>query len=358
MAYSSAYPPKRATILQVAKDAGVSKTSVSRYLGEGRRLLSEPMQQRIAHSIERLNFKPDRIASSLRGRRTRLIGMVVTDITNPYTVQVMRSIENALYQRGYTLMVCNTDSDPELETNHLQVLQSYNVEGIILHTSSGLGDTLGTLDHGQTPVVLIDRTIEGAELPCISLDNTQAMALGIDHVREQGFRHLLYITQPLGGFSSREARAQAFDKQLKRQSTLSGERLELNDNDAEAALEEALTQLLTEHTAPCIMCSNAKVALRTLRVLDRLNAIDKTGFITFDEEAWSALVAGGITTIAQPAEHIGERAAATLYRQLHEESHSGQSHALPATLHIRRSTLNGADAQTATRQRDAVSQDS
>lgn len=356
MAYISAYAPKRATILQVAKDAGVSKTSVSRYLGEGRRLLSEPMQKRIAQSIERLNFKPDRIASSLRGRRTRLIGMVVTDITTPYTVQIMRSIENAFYQRGYTLMVCNTDSDPELEANHLQVLQSYNVEGIILHTSSGLGDTLGSLQRDHAPMVLIDRTIEGAELPCISLDNAQAMALGIEHVRQQGFHHLLYITQPLGGFSSREARARAFDDQLQHQHTLSGEQLELSDENAEATLVEALTRLLKQHHAPCVMCSNAKVALKTLRVLDKIEGIGKTGFITFDEEAWSPLVAGGITTIAQPADQIGERAATTLYRQLHEASPAAQSHAFPATLHIRRSTQTGAGEHTVTRQRASVAQ--
>ncbi|ANF58586.1 LacI family DNA-binding transcriptional regulator [Halotalea alkalilenta] len=331
---------KRITIHEVAEDAGVSKTSVSRYLGEERKLLSETLQIRIEASIARLGFRPDRIASSLRGRRTRLIGMVVADITNPYTVMMMHGVETACRRLGYTLVVCNTDRDAELERNHLEVLRAYSVEGLVINTLGQERETLHQLVEEGLPIVLVDRRVEGLDVLTVGLDNRQAIRLGLDHLVECGFKEVLYITEPLAGISSRRERVEAFETQIRaRSGQLTGALLTLDGDHQDQALISRLDRMLHEATAPAaVFCANAPVTLRVCQALDRLGALKDVGLIAIDEQDWSALVAGGITTLAQPTDAIGEAAMTALVHGGHDGDGELSHRVFPATLKPRGST--------------------
>ena len=104
----------RATISDVAKAAKTGKTSVSRYLNGEQHLLSDDLKQRIEQAIQRLNYRPSQMARSLKGGQTRLIGMIIADITNPYSVDVLRGVEEACRVQGFTLLVCNNQSGAAL----------------------------------------------------------------------------------------------------------------------------------------------------------------------------------------------------------------------------------------------------
>lgn len=101
----------RATISDVASIAKTGKTSVSRYLNGEQHLLSDDLKQRIEQAIQQLDYRPSQMARSLKGGQTRLIGLILADITNPYSVDVMRGIEAACRQHGFTLLVCNTNNE-------------------------------------------------------------------------------------------------------------------------------------------------------------------------------------------------------------------------------------------------------
>lgn len=148
----------RVTINQVAEAAGVSKASVSRYIGGDRQLLADATARRIERAIDQLDYRPNQMARGLKRGRTRLIGMLVADILNPYSVAVMHGVETACREHGYSLVVCNTDRDDEQERHHLAALQSYNVEGLIVNT---LGHHPGELRalHRELPMVLVDRQL-------------------------------------------------------------------------------------------------------------------------------------------------------------------------------------------------------
>ncbi|HBO5232192.1 TPA: LacI family DNA-binding transcriptional regulator [Pseudomonas aeruginosa] len=141
----------RVTINQVAEAAGVSKASVSRYIGGDRQLLADATARRIERAIDQLDYRPNQMARGLKRGRTRLIGMLVADILNPYSVAVMHGVETACREHGYSLVVCNTDRDDEQERHHLAALQSYNVEGLIVNT---LGHHPGELRalHRELPM--------------------------------------------------------------------------------------------------------------------------------------------------------------------------------------------------------------
>lgn len=164
----------RVTINQVAEAAGVSKASVSRYIGGDRQLLADATARRIERAIDQLDYRPNQMARGLKRGRTRLIGMLVADILNPYSVAVMHGVETACREHGYSLVVCNTDRDDEQERHHLAALQSYNVEGLIVNT---LGHHPGELRalHRELPMVLVDRQLAELDTDLVGLDNADAV---------------------------------------------------------------------------------------------------------------------------------------------------------------------------------------
>ncbi|WP_282287790.1 LacI family DNA-binding transcriptional regulator, partial [Pseudomonas sp. PS02302] len=150
----------RATIAEVAAAAGVSKASVSRYISDDRRLLSDSLAARIEQAVVALDFQPNQMARGLKRGRSRLIGMLVADLLNPYSTAVMHGVETACRQQGYSLLICNTDQDARQERQQLAALQSYSIEGLIVNT---FGQHAADLRHlgSRLPLVLLDRELPG-----------------------------------------------------------------------------------------------------------------------------------------------------------------------------------------------------
>jgi LacI family kdg operon repressor len=119
----------RATISDVAKAAKTGKTSISRYLNGEKHLLSDDLLARIEKAIAELDYRPSLMARGLKHGRTRLIGLIIADITNPYSVNVLSGIEAACREKGFTLLVCNTNNELDQELHYLDLLRSYQVEG-------------------------------------------------------------------------------------------------------------------------------------------------------------------------------------------------------------------------------------
>lgn len=121
----------KATISDVAKAANTGKTSVSRYLNGELSALSTDLKTRIERAITQLNYRPSQMARGLKRGRTRLIGLIIADITNPYSINMLSGIEAACRANGFTLLMCNTNNEIDLEQHYLNLLNSYQVEGIV-----------------------------------------------------------------------------------------------------------------------------------------------------------------------------------------------------------------------------------
>ena len=125
---------RRATISDVAARANTGKTSISRYLNGELQLLSEDLKRRIEQAIAELDYRPNQMARGLKRGQTRLIGLIVADITNPYSVEVIRGVESACLRLGFMVMVCNAANSTELEKRYLQLLNGYRVDGLIVNS--------------------------------------------------------------------------------------------------------------------------------------------------------------------------------------------------------------------------------
>ncbi|MGU3307546.1 LacI family DNA-binding transcriptional regulator [Pseudomonas sp. M5A4_2d] len=308
----SAAQRSRVTMLDVAERAGVSKASVSRFIGDDRALLSDAIALRIEQAISELGYRPNQMARGLKRGRTRLIGMLVADIRNPYSIAVMHGVETACRQHGYSLVVCNTDRDDEQERQHLAALRSYNIEGLIVNTLGHHLDQLLELQQ-EMPLVLVDRKVEPLHSDMVGLDNFAAVRMAVEHLEQQGYRDVLLVSEAADGTSSRLERQTSFKAEIASRPGLTGAVLELDGE-----LENRLQAFLAKPDPKALFCANGIATLACTRALTSLgcNLFDEVGLIALDDLDWYPLVGNGITALAQPTEAIGASAFDCLLKRL------------------------------------------
>ena len=332
----SAAQRSRVTMLDVAERAGVSKASVSRFIGDDRALLSEAIALRIEQAISELGYRPNQMARGLKRGRTRLIGMLVADIRNPYSIAVMHGVETACRAHGYSLVVCNTDRDDQQERLHLAALRSYNIEGLILNT---LGHHLEELQalHQEMPMVLVDRKVEHLDSDLVGLDNGAAVNSAVEHLEQQGYRDLMLISEPLDGTSSRLERIEHFNLEIAGRDSLSG-RIGHTGETLQHQLQDFLAAPGTGPKA--LFCANGIAALACVQALRELGCelFDDIGLIALDDLEWFPLVGSGITALAQPTQQIGAHAFDCLFKRLRGDKGAARVLDFPAQLIVRGST--------------------
>lgn len=310
----------RATISDVARKAGVSKATVSRFLNRREELLTPEIAVRVERAITALGYSPSPMAQALKRGRSRLIGLVVADVTNPFSVAVLRGAERACQEAGYLLMLFNLGNDASREREAIESLLSYQVEGLILNTLGGdEGAAAGAVRHGK-PMVLVDRRHDEMDTDFVSLDNTGAVRMAAAHLRDAGYRELLFISEPLAGVSSRLERESAFRAFVADQGRAVTGRSFQSAADDPHALEDALRQLKTRarRSKPAVLSGNAVISLRVAAAAARLGWQfgSDLGLVGFDETEWAALIGPGLSTIAQPTDDLGRLAATCLLERL------------------------------------------
>ena len=347
--------PRRATISDVAREAGTGKTSVSRYLNGETNVLSSDLRGRIEAAIKRLDYRPNQMARGLKRGRNRLVGLLVADITNPYTVGVLRGAEAACHALGLMPLVCNAANEVEMERRYLQLMTTYRVEGVIVNALGVKEEMLRPVGEGGTPAVLVDRSIAGLAADMVGLDNRNAVMLGMRHLREQGFEDVRFVVQPYECVSSRRLREAAFRAALEEArsavdggaAVLSGETvvLDLNDDQAVARTHEALDRHLeaaskADGRRVAYFAANGPVALSlALHLHARYGSRwqERVALMSIDDSEWAELI--GVTTIRQPTYAIGYRAVEFLHERIEGGAEPAREAMLPGELVARRSTV-------------------
>ena len=197
------------TIKDVARLARVSTATVSNVIN-GTSFVSAPLRARVQEAVAQLGFAPSRVAQGLRMQSTRLIGVVVADITNPFFSELVRRIGSIADSLGYNVLLCEADHDPAKELSALRLLASHRVEGVILAPTGPPPMYFEPpISNFPRPIVMVDRVISESQFDGVSIDNRQAaldvtrhiLSLGHVHVAAvAGWRHLSNTTERLDGF--------------------------------------------------------------------------------------------------------------------------------------------------------------
>ena len=301
-----------AQIKDVAMRAGVSVASVSRVLA-GHAGVSESIRQRVLMAVEALDYRPDLAARRLRSRRTDTIGLIVSDIRNPFFTEVSRAVEDVAYQHHLRVILCNADEDSEKESLYLDLMRDENVSGVILSPTLAALAGFRPSDY-PFPVVLVDRCNRDTTADAVVLDNVDAAYRLTTHLIDSGYRRnvFFYGTTSATGRQRREGYAAA----------MAAHGLEAQADAWPATVDRARAAARERlHRRPwpdALVGSSGLILLGLTEALReaQVRFPDSVALAGFDDLPWTRLVEPGITVIAQPIYDIGRAAIELLLQRI------------------------------------------
>lgn len=336
------------TINDVARAAGVSKSTISRYLNGRYEGMSDETRERIAGIVAELDYRPNALARSLKQKRTHTVGAIVANILNPFSTSVIRGVEDYCKQSGFSLILCNADEDPQKEKEYLEMLTDKQIDGLIINTT-GRNNDLITAINRKMPVVLIDRKVPEINADTVCVDNIGGSAAGIDHLLRLGHRKVAMFTLPCDDVSPRLERVQGYKQALAAGGVPFTPHLLVETEPQEEAVQRELAALLAGGEKPtAVFGANNLMTIAVIKALRRLNVAIPGGMavLGFDDWEGAELVEPPVTVIAQPTYDIGVKAAALLLNRIKtgkaKKKPYRPSHALfQPTLVIRKSCGEG-----------------
>ncbi|QSI78290.1 MULTISPECIES: LacI family DNA-binding transcriptional regulator [Niveibacterium] len=323
-----------ARIIDVAKHAGVSVASVSRVLS-GLPGVSEDTRARVQAAAKALNYRPDLAARRLRSRRTDTIGLIVSDIRNPFFTEVSRAVEDMAYEHGQRVILCNADEDPEKEAFYLELMHNENVSGVILSPTLQLLSQFRASDY-TFPVVLVDRCERSTEADAVVLDNVDAAYRLTEHLIERGHRRIAFLYG--AGSATGQQRNEGYSLAMAR-AGLAAQASALRPVVADA--RDAALELLAGRQPPeALMASNGLLLLGVAEAVRELGlpCPERIAVAGFDDLPWVRLVDPGFTVIAQPTYDIGHAAIELLLQRIAQPSQAVRRVVLRGELIVRGST--------------------
>lgn len=326
---------KKVTINQVAEQAGVSKTTVSRFLNNNYKNMSLETKERIAAVIQELNYRPSRQAQALKSKRSYLIGVVVADISNMYSSLLLKGIGNVLERYDYQMIIMDAANSIEQEHDLLEKLLDQSVEGIILQPSSIHSENYRFIKERRVPLLLVDRQTRPFQWSCVMPNDVDSIQQILAPAMAGEYEKVVVISEPLDEVYTRQVRWHTV-KEIAEKAGKAVELLEVKDG--EVSQEQILTRAASSEKI-LLFASNGRVLMNVLTILieNKLAIPNDIGITGFDDWNLTALVGPGITSIEQQSQKIGETAAEELMGLLKTKEYSAEDIIVPTKIQWRNS---------------------
>ena len=308
------------SIADVAELAGVSTATVSRVLAK-KPHVSEKTRQKVQSAIKELDYHPDRAAQRLRSQTSDVLGLVVSDIQNPYFTSVARGVEDAAYQLQMNVLLCNTDEDPERQKAYLDIMRAERVAGLIISVADNNdGGLLTEIIDSGIPVVLLDRLVNNFNCDAVVVDNIQGTKNAVDHLFTLGYRRIGAI-HGLPRLTSAEERQHGFLESFVNMGLEIDPNLIRIGNFKRASGYELAKDLIKSDNLPeAIFIANNQMTLGALQAFREESASipDDVAIVCFDDTPWSGELYPPLTTISQPTYELGQEAIRLLQRRIEQ----------------------------------------
>ncbi|AKG74729.1 LacI family DNA-binding transcriptional regulator [Salinicoccus halodurans] len=314
----------KVTINDIAKNANVSKTTVSHYLNGRYKAMSIETKERISSAIEVMDYSPNVVAKSLKNKKTMTIGIIVANILHSFSTQIIRSIEDYAHEEKYHVIVCNSDNDPVKEKNYIQMLLAKQVDGMVVIPTWNNDALFSRLAEDKYPAVFIDRFIETVKIPSFMLDNTVAIKTAFVHLMDKGHREIGFVSQPAAEIPPRKERQDEYKALCVQHGVekfiVAGELKAIERNLDQAVKKDKLPESLIVANDLALFEVLKAVKAHDLKIPRDLSviSIDDVDFAEFFNPA--------ITVVAQPSFKIGTEAAHTLFGIINGEEYEIETH--------------------------------
>ena len=300
------------TIKDIAKAARVSHSTVSRALNNDRRVKPET-RERILQVARRLNYQPNDVARSLVTRQTNTIGIIIPEVMTSFYAEILQGIEKVANENGYSIILGVSGFDPVKEREYINLFKRKQVDGMILaSTCPDNFPELWELKRERLPFLIVDAYVGDATFITLSVDNLFGVMLAMNHLIEMGHRRIAYIADRF----TTSQRLAAYRLALETSGIqLDQELIRISDNRGEAGGYEAMTQLLELDPPPtAAFASNDVMAVGAIAAVRHkgMKVPDDVSVVGFDDMRISSFLEVPLTTVAQPKQEMGERAAQIL----------------------------------------------
>jgi LacI family transcriptional regulator len=329
-----------ATICDVAKRAGVAPITVSRVINNSGNVRAET-RERVETAIQELGYVPNRLARSLRLKRTHTLALVVTDITNPFWTTVVRGVEDAAQGAGFNVILCNTDESEAKQGQYLDVLLEKRVDGILLVPASSSAEPVDRVQRQNLPVVVLDRRVCSAEVDVVRGDSEEGACRLVQHLLSLGHRRIAVLSGPRD-VSTAEDRVSGYCRALTEAGLeVRADWVQYGRFSKESGYEMAQQVLATSPRPTGLFAGNNFIAIGALRALrdGGLSVPEDISVVAFDDLMAGMAVDPFLTVVDQPSYEMGRQAAELLLARLSGSAGDGyQEIVLPTVLTVRRSS--------------------
>ncbi len=325
-------------IKDVAQAAGVSTATVSRVMANKPHVRKE-IRERVLAIVKELGYRPNLVARNLRAQQSKIIGLIVSDIQNPFFRYISRAVEDIAHENGYSVILCNNDEDPEKEQMYLQLMQDHNIAGMILSPTFKASKNFSNISKLQIPMVVIDRRVSDIEVDNIFIDNVNAACKMTAHMIENGYQRIagIFGQDSITGQERYEGYVQAL-KEAGMKSA--GELIKFKPPREESGYRTTMKLLQLANKPDAIFTSNSLLAAGALQAIHDLNLTvpGQVGLSTFDDSFWTRLVTPAVTVIDQPAYEMGQTATELLMQRINDPERPTREIILKGNLIIRQSS--------------------
>jgi LacI family transcriptional regulator len=305
-----------ATIKDVAALAGISYTTVSHVVNKTRPV-SEEVRIKVEAAIQTLDYVPSAVARSLKAKTTATIGLLVPNSLNPYFAELARGIEDYCERNGYCVILCNSDDNPGKQRSYLRVLLEKRIDGLIVASAGGDSSLVQGLAGVRTPMVIVDRGLDGVEADLVRIDHEYGAYLATRHLLELGHRDIATISGPQNT-SVAQMRLAGYCRALEEAGIeVTAGRIVESDFTSTGGYGAATT-LLERHAPTAIFAANDMIGIGVLRAAAERNirVPSELSVIGFDDIQMSRYVYPSLTTVGQSILQLGEMAAEVLLRRI------------------------------------------
>lgn len=342
---------KRLTISDIAKSAGVSKTTVSRYINGKFEYMSEETRKRIAMIIQLADFQPNSMARSLKSQKSSLIGLVVADIESPFSSSIIKGAGDYLRTAGYNMIIVNSDNSAEKEQEYIGSLISQQVDGLIVNTTARYNPFLIDLANRGLPIVLADRFVDNYSFDIAYIECRRSMHAALDHLEEQGYQKKFLFVQSYDSISPRFMRRDAFVEWITKHGVSQPENFITvvnlaDENSVPAALKRVLASCENDAAPPAIMTTNGVTLLHIVNAVHSMNIHipQQLGICGYDDwgwtpgMGWTSMIDPGISALVSQSRIIGDYSVKMLIERMKHPESPRKKVAVPAELIVRGST--------------------